>query len=124
MHQIVYMQFRQIIILLYLLLVGISISNSVSCKSKKGKHVQMLAEAKQIQKSLIKSGVKTKEELQKEIDRVEVDKKPRWKISTRKKILVESIESYRSYKNPSENRKYRYEISNEFDIILKPELVK
>lgn len=102
-----------------LLFGAVIIFSTVSCKSRKGEHVQIFAEAKQIQTSLEKSGKINKEELQKQIDRVETDKIRRWKISTKKSILIESIKSYRDYRNPSEKIKFIYSINDDLDIVLK-----
>lgn len=92
--------------------------SSINCKSRKGEHVQIFAEAKQIQSSLKKSGIITKDELQNQIDQIEIDGFNRWKISSKKNILIESLSSYRDYKNPSYNKKFIYEISKNFDILL------
>ncbi|MFD2257163.1 hypothetical protein ACFSSA_10775 [Luteolibacter algae] len=101
-----------------LLLLVTSFIFAVSCKSRKGEHVQIFAEAKQLQNSLRGTGIVTREELLTQIDRVEVDGIRRWKISMRKNILIESIKAYRDYRNPSEMEKFIYSINRDFDIVL------
>lgn len=91
---------------------------TTSCKSRKGDHIQILDEAKQIQKLLINSQINNKSELQSLVKTVNKNAMPRWEISDKTGILVESIKHYRDYKNPGSHKTFTYAITDRYDFVL------